>query len=114
MQFLTKAECEVALQELVSLKDQFDNVIINRSKSGCSVSARQSESFDSLEDAKAASNLEKWREVEAPKKAASLVPHKERLDCGSRRVNPARSSLRAQSAAAKSKSGEARSSTLEA
>ena len=80
MQFLSKAECEVALQELVSLKDQFDNVIVNRSKSGCSVSARESESFDSLEDAKAASNLEKWRDVETPQKAASMIPHKERLE----------------------------------
>ena len=80
MQFLTKADCEIALQELISLKDQFDNVIVNRSKSGCSVSARESEAFDSLEDAKAASNLEKWRDVEEPQKAASLVPHKERLE----------------------------------
>lgn len=80
MEFLTKADCEVALQELVSLKDQFDNIIVNRSKSGCSVTARESESFDSLEDAKAASNLEKWRDAEPQETAASLVPHNERLE----------------------------------
>lgn len=80
MQFLSKAECEVALQELVSLKDQFDNVIVNRSKSGCSVSARESQSFASLDDAKAASNTEDWRDAEPKQKAASRVPHKERLD----------------------------------
>ena len=80
MQFLTRADCEVALQELVSLKDQFDNVIVNRSKSGCSVSARESESFDSLDDAKAASNAEIWKDTEPQEKAASLVPHEERLE----------------------------------
>ena len=80
MQFLTRADCEVALQELVSLKDQFDNVIVNRNKSGCSVSARESESFDSLEDAKAASNAEIWKDTEPQEKAASLVPHEERLE----------------------------------
>ena len=80
MEFLTKADCEVALQELVSLKDQFDNVIVNRSKSGCSVTARESEAFASLEDAKAASNLEKWRDAEPKETAASLVPHNERLE----------------------------------
>ena len=80
MQFLTRADCEVALQELVSLKDQFDNVIVNRNRSGCSVSARESESFDSLEDAKAASNAEVWKDMEPQEKAASLVPHEERLE----------------------------------
>lgn len=79
MQFLSKAECEIALQELVSLKDRFDNVIVNRQKSGCSVSARESESFASLEDAKAASNASDWRDSEPQETAASLLPHKERL-----------------------------------
>jgi hypothetical protein len=78
MQFLSRAECEVALQELVSIKDQFENVIINRQKSGCSVSARESKSFASLDAAKAASNQDEWRDVES-EKAASLVPHEDRL-----------------------------------
>ena len=79
MQFLSKADCEVALQELVSLKDQFDNVIINRQKSGCSVSARESKSFASLDDAKSASNSDEWRDVAPEETAVSLVPHGERL-----------------------------------
>lgn len=78
MQFLSRAECEVALQELVTLKDQFENVIINRQKSGCSVSARESKSFASLDAAKAASNADEWRDLET-EKAASLVPHEDRL-----------------------------------
>ena len=79
MQFLTRADCEVALQELVTLKSQFDNVIVNRQKSGCAVTARESESFASLEEAKAASNSENWREVVPEATAASLEPHNERL-----------------------------------
>lgn len=79
MQFLSKAECEVALQELVSLKDQFENVIVNRQKSGCSVSARESTAYASLEDAKAASDKNEWRDTEPEESAASLVPHNERL-----------------------------------
>ena len=79
LQFLSKAECEVALQEMTSLKDQFQNVIVNRQKSGCSVSARESKSFASLDAAKSASNAEDWRDVEPEQSAASLVPHGERL-----------------------------------
>jgi hypothetical protein len=78
MQFLSRAECEVALQELVTLKDQFENVIVNRQKSGCSVSARESKSFASLDAAKAASNADEWRDLDS-EKAASLVPHEDRL-----------------------------------
>jgi hypothetical protein len=78
MQFLSRAECEVALQELVTLKDQFANVIVNQQKSGCSVSARESKSFASLDAAKAASNADEWRDQDS-EKAASLVPHEDRL-----------------------------------
>jgi hypothetical protein len=78
MQFLSRAECEVALQELVTLKDQFENVIVNRQKSGCSVSARESKSFASLDAAKAASNANEWQDPDSAK-AASLLPHQDRL-----------------------------------
>jgi hypothetical protein len=78
MQFLSRSECEVALQELVTLKDQFENVIVNRQKSGCSVSARESKSFSSLDAAKAASNANDWQDPDT-EKAASLLPHEDRL-----------------------------------
>jgi hypothetical protein len=78
MQFLSRAECEVVLQDLITLKDRFENVIINRQKSGCSVSARESKSFASLDAAKAASNADEWRDLKS-EKAASLIPHEERL-----------------------------------
>lgn len=78
MEFLSRAECEVALQELVTLKDQFNNVIINRQKSGCSVSARESKSYASLDAAKAASNADEWRDPDTSQ-AAAAVPHEDRL-----------------------------------
>ena len=83
MQFLSKAECEVALQQLVTLKDQFDNTIVNRHKSGCAVSARQSEVYASLDEAKsAAAEGDSWRDPDSdePRVAASSVPHADRLE----------------------------------
>jgi len=49
LQFLTKADCEYALQQLVTTKDASDRVIVNRQKSACAPSAVESEAFDSLE-----------------------------------------------------------------
>ncbi len=82
MQFLSEAECEVALTELVSLKDQFENIIVNRHKSGCAASARQSEAYASLEAAKAASDADNWRDPNADDEtmAASKVLHTDRLE----------------------------------
>jgi len=82
MQFLSEAECEVALQELVSLKDQFENVIVNRQKSGCTATARQSEVFATLEAAKAASDADDWRDpnVDDETTAATKVLHTDRLE----------------------------------
>ncbi len=82
MQFLSEAECEVALLEFVSLKDQFENVIVNRQKSGCAASARQSEVFATLEAAKAASDADDWRDPNADDEvtAVSKVLHTDRLE----------------------------------
>jgi hypothetical protein len=41
LQFLTQADCEVALQQLVSLKQSSDNVIVDAGKSRCVASARK-------------------------------------------------------------------------
>ena len=83
MQFLSKAECEIALEQLITLKDQFDNTIVNRQKSGCAVSARQSEVFASLDDAKsAATGDQSWRDPDSEETqlATSAVPHSDRLE----------------------------------
>ncbi len=83
MQFLSRAECEVALEQLVSLKDQFENVIVNRHRSSCTASARQQDVFASLEDAKsAASDDAGWREPQdgEMQMAASNVSHQGRIE----------------------------------
>ena len=84
MQFLSQAECEVALEQLVSLKDQFENIIVNRQRSGCAPSARQRDVFASLEEAKDAAGeaAGDWRDPDstAPDTAATRVNHEQRLE----------------------------------
>ncbi|MEM7433137.1 MAG: hypothetical protein AAF351_14550 [Pseudomonadota bacterium] len=80
MQFLTQAECETALEEIISLKDQFDNVIVNRRKSGCTASARQSETFASADAVKTATGGDDWVQPEdSAAVTATRVSHNERL-----------------------------------
>ena len=79
MQFLSAAECQVALQQLITLKDQFENTIVNRHKSGCSASARQIDVYASLEDAKASSDSDQWRDPDDDASAETAVPHADRL-----------------------------------
>jgi len=83
MQFLSHAECEVALQQLISLKDQFENVIVNRQRSSCTASARQRDVFASLEEAKsAASDDAGWRDPQDAELqlAASSLSHQGRVE----------------------------------
>jgi hypothetical protein len=49
LQFLTAAHCQVALEQLVTLKEASPDVIVDRARSGCSPSAREAEAFASLE-----------------------------------------------------------------
>jgi hypothetical protein len=49
LQFLTQADCEVALQQLVSLKQSSDNVIVDAGKSRCVASAREGRVFASVD-----------------------------------------------------------------
>ena len=45
LQFLTRADCEFALEQLVTLKEESASVIVDRSKSSCAASARESAVF---------------------------------------------------------------------
>lgn len=45
LMFLSQSDCEVALEQLVTLKDAAENVIVDKSKSGCAPSARQQSVF---------------------------------------------------------------------
>lgn len=49
MQFVDQAECELALEQLVSLKEGAENVIVYRDRSHCAPSARQQTVYKSLD-----------------------------------------------------------------
>jgi len=83
LQFLTRADCEYALEQLLTLKDESSNIIVNRSKSSCVASARESTVFSTVEDVnKAASDDDGWKAPDTSEAtaAASLVSHQDRLE----------------------------------
>ncbi len=49
LRFLTRADCEYALEQVIAMKDEIDHVIVNRQKSGCVPSAVESDSYASRE-----------------------------------------------------------------
>lgn len=79
MQYLSEAECQIALEQLITLKDQFENTIVNRQKSGCSASARQTDVYASLEDAKSASDAGNWHSPDVAETTSVAAPHADRL-----------------------------------
>lgn len=83
LQFLTRDDCEYALEQLLTLKEQSSSVIVNRDLSRCTVSAREKNVFESPEDvSKAASGLGDWTEPD-PEDSSDVAPsslsHAERL-----------------------------------
>ena len=82
LQFLSQSDCEFAMQQLVSLKQESDKVIIDTNKASCTVSARQSRVFTSADGVGDAVGDDKnWR---APKNDESQpgvekAAHQERL-----------------------------------
>ena len=82
LEFLTRADCEVALQQLVSLKTASANVIVNEDKTRCAASAREREVFESVAAVSGASKgAGEWQEPgdDAAEPAASRISHEERL-----------------------------------
>ena len=84
LQFLTQSDCELALQQLITLKDASESVIVDKNKSSCVPSARQHRVFSSLADV-AASTADKdgWRApdvVGEPPSESARQLHKSRLD----------------------------------
>jgi hypothetical protein len=49
LQFLSRADCDYALEQLIAMKDEVDHIIVNREKSACVASAVESASFASLD-----------------------------------------------------------------
>lgn len=82
LQFLTRADCEYALQQLVSLKQESESVIIDPARASCAPTARQQRVFaslDAIEDANR--DTANWKapadEDTAP--GIAVVSHRERL-----------------------------------
>jgi len=89
LQFLTQADCEVALQQLVSLKQESESVIVDPAKASCVSTARQQKVFASLDAIEEANQgKEDWRapEIEDSGPGVALASHQERLarlpECG--------------------------------
>jgi hypothetical protein len=89
LQFLTEADCNYALQQLVSLKQESESVIIDPAKASCAPTARQQQVFaslDAIEDANR--DKENWKapEIRDTGPGVTLASHQERLarlpDCG--------------------------------
>ena len=83
LQFLTRADCEFALEQLVTLKEESASVIVDRSRSSCAASARESEVFASLEAVSGVSpKSEGWKEPDeaSEEPAPSSVTHQGRLE----------------------------------
>ena len=82
LQFLTRSDCEFALHQLISLKDQSEYVIVNKSKSSCAPSARQRDAFASLDEVNAATkDKQGWRDPvdgESPP-SPTQISHQARL-----------------------------------
>jgi hypothetical protein len=82
LQFLTRADCEIALEQLVTLKDESATVIVDRDRSSCAASARESEVFASPEDVRNASaGKAPWKSPDPDEAAVtpSAVAYEDRL-----------------------------------
>jgi hypothetical protein len=82
LQFLTQTDCEFALEQLLELKSNAENVIVDQQRSGCATTAREREVFSSLNAAtNALSDQNGWRapDVDTSEPSRAALSHKERL-----------------------------------
>lgn len=83
LQFLTRADCEVALEQFVSLKKESEKVIVDPGASGCRPSAVERETFESLAAINEANrDTVDWQapETKDNKPRSSSVAHQQRLE----------------------------------
>lgn len=82
LQFVSRADCEYALQQLIETKDANEQVIVNRQKSGCAPSAIETDAYRSRDEINAAlESSAGWRTPaeNGSRRAAAHATHKERL-----------------------------------
>ena len=83
LQFANRADCEVALEQLLALKSDSESVIVNAERSSCARSAVEQQVFASLDAInKANENTDDWRApvIESSEPRPSRVAHEQRLD----------------------------------
>ena len=83
LQFLTMDDCQTALEQLISLKEGAEHVIVNADRSGCAPSARKVQSFASSSAInEALGSSEGWRAPTAADAEPDMitVSHAERLE----------------------------------
>lgn len=83
IEFLSRQQCEVAKQELVSLKAESETVIIEPGDARCIATAREHPVYETLAAVNAASSqLAGWTPPQQPEQAASNVraSHNDRLE----------------------------------
>ena len=80
LEFLSRRDCEYALEQLIAMKDDLDNVIVDHGKSGCTASAREAGVYGSSDDIRKA-NEDNWRDPENADVRRAVVneEHSERL-----------------------------------
>ncbi len=82
MQFVDRAACEVALEQMIWLADGAADVIINREKTRCVASAAERPVFTSVDDLKAqAGDAVAWRAPDSSQQTQDFTQkaHQERL-----------------------------------
>ena len=90
-EFFDRDDCQIVLEQLLTLKDGADNVIVNHEKSACLPTAKKQPVFASADDAgRALADVDGWGEI-PPSSGDTLdftqKAHQERLsavpECGS-------------------------------
>ncbi|MGI9232159.1 MAG: hypothetical protein ACR2RD_00875 [Woeseiaceae bacterium] len=72
--FLSQADCNTALEQLVTLKDAADNIIIDKSKTGCEATARRQAVFASpAQISESVGNEVAWRAPDVEERVAATV-----------------------------------------
>ncbi len=82
LEFLTRSDCESALEQFLALKEESERVIVNRDQSTCTSTARKREVWESIAAADAAlANSPGWQAPEAADGEADFqqAAHERRL-----------------------------------
>ena len=83
LQFVSRADCEYALQQIIAMKDENEQIIVNRQKSGCAPSAVETAAYRSRDEINAAlETTTGWRTpADVPsRRAAVSASHRQRLE----------------------------------